>query len=314
MNKPSDYIAEMFHKLREDISDIKHRLFTEKPKLESVETQPHYAIDAVYKDNQSSEKDDKAIRTTLNLPKSIYVDAKTEERHKPWYKDRSVWLSVITIVVGTVVALIYIGQLCQMIKSNRLTQQTLQISQRAYVAIGRKDGIAAEFDIPNDPAADVGITIYFQNGGHLPARFNWGTVAPPILIPARPGSSPTFEAKHQFSPMMRVKHPDGGIEQRGGGVIAGDSLYPTDIMEIPRHVFDSFIKENSQVFAINGVYEYCDGFGAYECRNFVISYRGSPYDRFAVDIVGGCEGVVSRPKTDPAGEVLSPCGDQLPSK
>ena len=123
----SDYVTEMFHKSREDISGIKHRLFTDKPESEYTEVQPHYEIDAIHEDSQSHEKDDKTIRATLNLPPAIRVDAKTEERQKPWHQDRNLWLQIGTIAVGIVVAVIYGCQLNQMIQSNKLTRKVLQL-------------------------------------------------------------------------------------------------------------------------------------------------------------------------------------------
>ena len=55
-------------------------------------------------------------------------------------------------------------------------QDTLQVSQRAYVTIGRKDGVVADFVVPKDPNQNAELLIYFQNSGRLPAKFSWGTM------------------------------------------------------------------------------------------------------------------------------------------
>jgi hypothetical protein len=81
MSKPNEYVADLLKKLREDISQIKHRLFTEKPKSESDSTRSprQYVIDAVQKNTESEEKEDGTIRATLHLPEAIRVQTKTDD-------------------------------------------------------------------------------------------------------------------------------------------------------------------------------------------------------------------------------------------
>jgi hypothetical protein len=192
MKKPGDYVTEMFHKLREDISEIKHKLFTEKPKLESVEIQPHYTIDAIYKDEQSHDKDDKAIRATLNLPPSIRVDAKTEERKRPWIKDRAVLLQIGTMAIGILVAVIYGCQLREMIKSNQLTKQALVVSQGPQVYVVQTKLLTLK---ANEKAK---VETEIKNFGHLGAEeFSLGT-----LIDIRQGNP---------LPSISMDEPSGGV-------------------------------------------------------------------------------------------------------
>jgi hypothetical protein len=137
MSKPYEYVTDLFQKLREDIAQIKNRLFTEKPKLESSE-RPEYSIDTVHK-NSKPEKEAKepqgpVIRARLNLPETIAVKAETQEREKPWKKDRKFLLEIAAIAVGASVALIYAAQLCQMIKQNRISRDSLEKVQRAFVS------------------------------------------------------------------------------------------------------------------------------------------------------------------------------------
>jgi hypothetical protein len=133
MSKPNEYITDLLHKLREDISQIKHRLFTEKPKPQSSETPPHYAINAVHKDGKPSEEDNNAIRATLKLPETIRIDAKTEEHHKQWHKDRTVWLQLIGIGVGIAVAVIYLYQLITMQHQLKFEKERFVTEQRPYI-------------------------------------------------------------------------------------------------------------------------------------------------------------------------------------
>jgi hypothetical protein len=56
-----------------------------------------------------------------------------------------------------------------------LAKATLKVGQGAYVTIGRKDGVVAEMVVPKDKSKDAEIVLYFQNSGHVPAQFAWGT-------------------------------------------------------------------------------------------------------------------------------------------
>jgi hypothetical protein len=57
--------------------------------------------------------------------------------------------------------------------ANTLAKTNLIVSQRAYVTIGRKDGVIGEFIVPTSPKAIARIVFYFQNNGHVPAKINW---------------------------------------------------------------------------------------------------------------------------------------------
>jgi hypothetical protein len=188
MNKPTDYITEMFHKLREDISGIKHKLFTEKAKLESIEAKPSYTIDTIHKDEQPNYEDDKAIRAVLKLPESIHIDAKTEERQKRWYKDRAVFFQVLTIAVGTVVAVIYGLQLRAMLDSNRINRDALVAVQRAFIVFHSIEEVRARVSTSiNKVDFKWQFTPLIENTGATPA-----TIAiEEFSLQPLPGGEPT---------------------------------------------------------------------------------------------------------------------------
>jgi hypothetical protein len=59
---------------------------------------------------------------------------KTENNMNKWWHDPAHVIQSIGIGIGTIVALIYAGQLCQMIKSNRINRDALESVQRAFVS------------------------------------------------------------------------------------------------------------------------------------------------------------------------------------
>lgn len=160
-----------------------------------------------------------------------------------------------------------------------IASDTLQISQGAYVSMGRKDGVIAEFRKSKDPKLRDGMVIYFQNSGHLPAKFNWGlsnwfTRSPLIVLP---GAKP-------FAPMMKTRDKKtGAVEETGStdGNIGGDSIREVAVGSLPPSFVDSLFNEN-KLFEVNGTYEYCDELGTYSCKLFALAYQHSPYGSFRV--------------------------------
>lgn|SRR5258708_1955258 len=197
---------------------------------------------------------------------------------------------------------------CETKRTNDLTHDTLDISQGAYVSIGRKDGIIAEFLFPKtDTHSNGGIVIYFQNNGHLPARFNWGLLTPIITIPESP-DFPALESAHKFAPMTRTRNLKDGSTGEGGGVtIPGESLYVEDVVELLPERIVRQMKEN-RLFMLNGAYEYCDALGNYSCRQFSMFYQGEPFNRFSESSDIECfKGLTKISAPDPNVEYLLPC-------
>jgi hypothetical protein len=137
MNKPYEYFTDLAKKIREEIAELKHKLFAEKPKSETASTDSprHYTINAIHKNEQSEQENDESVIATLNLPPAIRVDAQTEERNKPILKDRPTLLQIGTIVVAVVVAIIYGWQLRVMQKQLIEAKSATKLSQRPWLGL-----------------------------------------------------------------------------------------------------------------------------------------------------------------------------------
>jgi len=57
-----------------------------------------------------------------------------------WWHDPAHVIQSIGIFIGTIVALIYAGQLCQMIKQNQLTRETFTTDKRAWIGVSKVAG------------------------------------------------------------------------------------------------------------------------------------------------------------------------------
>jgi hypothetical protein len=211
MPKPSQYVIELFHTLRKDVSWIKNKLFIEQPKSKPTESPHQYTIDAIHTRGQASEKDQESVRVTLNLPPSIRVDAKTEEHPKQWNKDRMFLAQIGGILVGAIVAAIYLGQLITMnhtLKVSRdqfdMSRKTAERESRALVSIKAIGDITAgENEVPT-------IQIKLTNMGKTIAR-KVESEAYMEIVPRTKG--PTFV------------HPDGtpNVTYKSADMFPGDT-------------------------------------------------------------------------------------------
>jgi hypothetical protein len=245
-------------------------------------------------------------------------------RFKKWFKTitvAEVGMFILTLVmVGATInyARYAKHQLEAVIKSNALTQSSLNISQQSYVTIGRQDGAVAEIVWPKDSKGKAGILVYFQNNGHLPAKFNWGPDSKIIaVLPADPNALKDdqmgnqwipFETDHEFSPMWRAKNrKTGGFGWSGTVMIAGNSAYQGLLWELPKERMLQLIKWD-RPFVLSGKFEYCNGFRKRFCNRFNISYAREPYNRFF--LTGEDECVAYEMQVfnhDPDFDYLPPC-------
>ncbi len=199
-----------------------------------------------------------------------------------------------------------------------ITRDTLNISQQAYVTVGRPDGTVAEIVIPPDPGAKAAILVYFQNTGHMPAKFNWGNSSPIIAtLPTEPTAIrepyeerwTQFVTDNVFTPMYRAKNRKqvNAFQWSGTITIAGNSAYEGILWEIPKERMLQLMNWD-RPFMPNGRFQYCDGFGHHVCRNFSLRYAGNPYNKLFLASEEECavwEMQVLRPNPD--FEYLSPC-------
>jgi hypothetical protein len=192
--------------------------------------------------------------------------------------------------------------------ANINAKRALNVSEQARVSIGRPDGTVAEILIPKVPNDKAGLIIYFQNTGHLPAKFNWGVRGEIVDTLQTKPCCFWWKTDRTFSPMWRAKDKKTGqISWSGTTTIGGNSQYESTVGEIPRQQMLQLMEKDPPL-AINGTYEYCDAMHNYQCRNFSLWYRHEPYNRFMLineDECMGFQPVILNPK--PELEYLSPC-------
>jgi len=187
------------------------------------------------------------------------------------------------VFVGIVVAIIYGLQLGRMVDANKLTQSTLQVSQRAFVTIGRKDGTIADFVVPKDPKQNAEIILFFQNSGHLPAKFVWGTMAGFLEAGSTNGSQIQYVHPYHGG-LNRTSEGNSTGEQGESSIIAGDSIFISTLGVISQKGLAELPK-NAPGIMILGMYEYCDELGDYFKRTFALRYRNNaPSNNLAFDL------------------------------
>lgn len=195
---------------------------------------------------------------------------------------------------ASIYALIAALQSCQIYRQSKVASEALRqstesftISQKAYVTVGRQDGVVAEAVMPKNETGKAALLIYFQNTGHLPARFNFGPDNRNIglILPSTP-----VNADHEFEPMWRSRDKNTHTGGWSGTItIAGNSSYQGVLFELPEKQLRHLLEEPlGPYFYTSGKYEYCDGFGSRVCRSFTIRYAGDPYNRFFLMIEDEC--------------------------
>jgi hypothetical protein len=222
----------------------------------------------------------------------------TEERD---YREKELnlakWLNGISLagaviaflgLMGLIVnAAIIHGQYVAMLESNKLTRQSLSVSQGAYVTVGRKDGVVADFVIPKDPKQNAEIVIYFQNSGHLPAKFTWGTLLSfGETETNKTHSGVTYTHPYQGGFSRAKDKKTGSISgPKHSAIIAGDSVFVStfgviskkDLLELPT---------NGIGLLVFGMFEYCDELGNSSTRQFALRYRSeAPSSSLSFDLL-----------------------------
>jgi hypothetical protein len=197
-------------------------------------------------------------------------------------------------------------------KQWEIAKNTLQLSQRAYVTLGKKDGAIADFVIPKDPNQNAEIVIYFQNSGHLPAEFAWGTVVP-FLAEGGEKKSTGITYTHPYQGFSRIKDRKTGsvTEQGESSQIAGDSVLVSTLGVISQKDLADLPANNMGTLII-GMYEYCDELGNLSIHNFGLRYRSNaPSSSLSFDLAKDMAFPVPQvpppsPSSSPT-EVLAPC-------
>lgn len=152
-------------------------------------------------------------------------------------------------------------------------KSTLIASQGAYVTVGRKDGVVAEFVTSKDhPDENVPLIVYFQNTGHIPATVAWDT------SDRKDGTLESFGI-HRFTtgtgraPLPPVTlHESGELYQSYGRVIAGESVGRNELAYISQSDLEKLSKKIVG-FYIDGYYSYCDQLGTWSTHQFTLNYH-----------------------------------------
>lgn len=190
-------------------------------------------------------------------------------------------------------------------KQWEIAQDTLQLSQRAYVTLGKKDGVIADFVVPKDPNQNAEVVIYFQNSGHLPAKFAWGTVVP-LLTKDSKNRSTGINYTHPYQGFSRMKDRKTGsvTEQGESSQIAGDSVLVSTLGVISQKDLAD-LPANDMGVLILGMYEYCDELGNLSIHDFGLRYRShAPSGSLSFDLANDTTFPV--PRVPPPSPVSSP--------
>ena len=267
------------------------------------------------KRNQSGESE--SVVASNSQPTQATVCNTAQCRYPPTPKWKAPFeIGAVLIALGLLIV-----NTCQMrstekaanaaVTANKTAKDILTIGEQAHVVIGRPDGIVAEIVMPKNSKDNAGILVYFENTGHLPAKFNWGTDSQMIaLLPAdpriikEPYGKQWFDLKtdHYFQPMWRAKSKKqkGAFSWSGSILIGGNSSYQGVLWEAPKERMLQFFNLQPSRTP-TGKFEYCDGFGHRVCRRFVLRYSGEPYNRFFLvheDECGAWEQQVLNPNPD----------------
>jgi hypothetical protein len=113
----------------------------------------------------------------------------------------------------------------------------------------------------------------------MPAKLNWGinnwyTKEPLTQIP---GNKP-------FAPMRRTRNKKSGDVTDSwstDGSVGGDAVREVAVGYLPAGFVDDLNKSN-KIFDVDGVYEYCDELGRYECRTFSLAYQHLPFGTWRI--------------------------------
>jgi hypothetical protein len=220
----------------------------------------------------------------LEEPPNGHIDCNQAQRN-PYEK-----INTVVACVGLFVLILYTSfsgcMSCEMVKANHLAAQNFAVSERPYIVLGRKDGTIADFAVPKDwtnPRAAVGLIIYFQNTGHLPALHADIGVTMTALIPPTGNKPPIDPPERSRGEFYRARNKKGEMNWlQGESSIGGASEFLLPLAnELSKADYD-IIQQGHTVYMVIGAVRYCDDFGDYTCNEFTLFFEGDPFDKFRV--------------------------------
>jgi len=280
-----------------------------KPKKQSVFESP--MTPTAPQEAEMGEQSESGTNDKENVTKEL-------ARQFKWVEFAQIASNVGLFIVGIVALCIYNGQLDQMRSSTKAAKDavdvanaTLKVSQRAYITVGRKDGVIADFVVAKNPKEPAEVVIYFQNSGHLPAKFIWGLMPGAMLTKGSKKQSSGLMIAQNFKPLpFRTRDKKtGSIGEDGGAItIGGDSVLAAtlgiisqkDLAELPAY---------DMGLVLMGQYDYCDELGTRSLRMFSIQYRShAPSGPLSFRLLyDGPGGFFLLPKDTDTTEYLPPC-------
>ncbi len=191
-------------------------------------------------------------------------------------------------------------------------KNTLTTSQGAYVTMGRKDGVVAEFVTSKDhPDENVPLIVYFQNIGHIQARFAWDTSdrKDGILESFGINRFTTGLGRNTLRPNTLGKN--GEFYESSSEVIAGDSVRKKELAYISQSDLEKLSKKIVG-FYIDGYYAYCDRLGTWSTHQFTLNYHTDIPNELRWDLISDIEiPNIPIPKSTGSKSYFPPCTSTL---
>jgi hypothetical protein len=144
------------------------------------------------------------------------------------------------------------------------TRNEFKAAQRAYVNLGAKTGIVAEFDTSTVEGKPI-IALHFTNGGQSTARHL------SIQVFTSKDTKFSFAHRHRFSGSLGIVTQGGANESD----LAAQSERTEYISDARRLWSLDELKETDptkSLFLIQGEIAYCDIFGVYHCQPFAVQF------------------------------------------
>jgi hypothetical protein len=211
----------------------------------------------------------------LQIPQTVLEEYRCRDQEHRRAEKTAKSLAWGTLGVILAYTLFSGGMWLAMLAANRNAGHALEVSQRAYVSLGRPDGKLAELFSPDDHQGKTKIVLYFTNSGNIAAsRF--------FVVSYR-------QRRNERQITVQIQHierwkdlgpraPGGIVERYGGPDLGARSvgrflLGPAYDLS-PDELTD--VKTGKEALVVQGSFEYCDGFGRWRCRKFGTLYEPPP--------------------------------------
>jgi len=200
-------------------------------------------------------------------------NSRQKEQHR-WY-ERAAWRLIrkgetnqfivgATLFFSAIAAAAILMQWGTLNETLTETRNEFKAAQRAYVNLGSKTGVVAEFDTSTVEGKPI-IVLHFTNGGQSTARH--------LAIQAfGQRSSFSFTHRHRFLGSRGDIITQGGANESDLAAQAERTDYLWDAKQLWSRDELGKANPNRPLFLIQGEIAYCDIFGVYHCQPFGVEY------------------------------------------